>query len=70
MYVCSNLVALLLLWLTSTLLQSYQTELLTKRELLADFTYEEITVSDFAGSWPKLDEVRCLAFTLHSWIAH
>ncbi|KDE02298.1 hypothetical protein MVLG_07134 [Microbotryum lychnidis-dioicae p1A1 Lamole] len=36
---------------------SYQAELIRLRELLADFTCEEITVDDFASEWKVMKEV-------------
>lgn len=40
------------------LTQSYQAELLAKRELLADYTCEEIGAQQFAAQWHTLDEVQ------------
>lgn len=36
----------------------YQTELLAKREALADLTCEEISLDDFAERWQNCHEVR------------
>lgn len=38
--------------------QSYQAELLAKREALADYTCEEITPAQFAAQWRTLEEVQ------------
>lgn len=38
--------------------KSYQAELLAKREALADYTCEEITLSQFVGQWRTLDSVQ------------
>ena len=38
--------------------QSYQAELLAKREALADYTCEEISLSQFADQWRTLDSVQ------------
>jgi hypothetical protein len=35
----------------------YQSELLEKREALADLTCEEISVDQFAAQWSKMDQV-------------
>lgn len=40
------------------LTQSYQAELLAKRELLANYTCEEIGAQQFAAQWHTLDEVQ------------
>lgn len=41
-----------------TCLQSYQSELLAKRESLADFTCEDISLEEFAQQWRTLDAVQ------------
>lgn len=37
--------------------QGYQTELISKREALADYTCEEIDLAEFCGRWRRMDEV-------------
>lgn len=39
-------------------LQMYQSELLEKREALADLTCEEISADEFASRWSKMDQVQ------------
>lgn len=39
-------------------MQSYQAELLSKREALADFTCEDISLAQFTSQWRTLDEVQ------------
>ncbi|KDN49188.1 hypothetical protein K437DRAFT_267449 [Tilletiaria anomala UBC 951] len=41
----------------SASVHSYQSELLSKRELLADLTCEEITIEEFSSQWRTLNEV-------------
>ncbi|KAL4402794.1 hypothetical protein ACI68E_000568 [Malassezia pachydermatis] len=42
----------------SDLFHSYQSELLAKRESLADFTCEDISLEEFAQQWRTLDAVQ------------
>ena len=39
-------------------MQSYQAELLSKREALADYTCEDISLAQFTSQWRTLDEVQ------------
>lgn len=41
----------------SDIFSGYQSELLAKREALADYTCEEISIFDFANRWHRVDEL-------------
>lgn len=41
----------------SDIFSGYQSELLAKREALADYTCEEISILDFANRWHRVDEL-------------